>query len=197
MAAPTLPRAEPALPPQVLPPQTSLGAPALVEKAIEHRPTAIPDRIILTFKGDPARAQAVTWRTDATVFAARAQIAPASAYPKFAEQAKDVVALSSPLQSDLGLAHYHSATFTNLAPDTLYAYRVGDGNNWSEWIHFRTAGASATPFSFIYFGDAQNDIKSLWSRAIRAAYSNAPRAKFMIHAGDLINNGNTDAQWGE
>lgn len=139
----------------------------------------------------------MTWRTDASVRSASAQIAPASAYPKFAEKAQGVAALTSPLQSDLGLAHYHSATFSGLAPDTLYAYRVGDGTNWSEWIHFRTASATAPPFSFIYFGDAQNEIKSLWSRAIRAAYSDAPRAKFMIHAGDLIDSANTDAQWGE
>ncbi len=197
VAPPVLPSAEPQLAPLVLPPQTSPAAPVAVEKAVAYRPTALPDRIILGFNGDPARAQSVTWRTDSSVQSALAQIALASAYPKFTETARNIAAQTSPLQSDLGLAHYHSATFTGLAPDTLYAYRVGDGLNWSEWIHFRTASDKAAPFSFIYFGDAQNEIKSLWSRAIRAAYSDAPRAKFMIHAGDLIDTANTDAQWGE
>ena len=45
-------------------------------------------------------------------------------------------------------------------------YRVGDGVNWSEWFHFRTASDRPEPFSFIYFGDAQTDLKSLWSRVI-------------------------------
>lgn len=196
-ARPTLPSAQPQIAPQILPRQTSPTATAPVAAAVAHRPTAIPDRIILSFQTDPARSQAVTWRTDASVNAAVAQIALADAYPKFAEKSRTAAAQSSPLQSDLGLAHYHSVNFSGLAPSTLYAYRVGDGTNWSEWIHFRTASDKAEPFSFIYFGDAQNEIKSLWSRAIRAAYSDAPRARFMIHAGDLIDTANTDAQWGE
>ena len=48
--------------------------------------------------------------------------------------------------------------------------------NWSEWVHARTASDKPEPFSFIYFGDAQNDVKSLWSRVIRGAYSDAPKA---------------------
>ena len=38
-----------------------------VPDAVTHRRTAIPDRIIRTFAGDPARSIAVTWRTDAGV----------------------------------------------------------------------------------------------------------------------------------
>ncbi len=192
---PPLPSAQPQIAPEILPRQSSPVAP--VPGAVAHRATAIPDRIILSFQTNPARSQAVTWRTDASVSGAVAQIALASAYPKFVETARTVEAQTSPLQTDLGLAHYHSVNFVGLAPSTLYAYRVGDGTNWSEWIHFRTASDGAEPFSFIYFGDAQNEIKSLWSRAIRAAYSDAPRARFMIHAGDLIDSANTDAQWGE
>ncbi|MBC8137461.1 MAG: metallophosphoesterase family protein [Fibrella sp.] len=170
-----------------------------VADGVAHRPTGIPDRIILTFKGDPARAIGVTWRTDNTVLPGEAtvQIAEATAYPKFEEKARVVAATSTPVSTDLGPAHFHGAELTGLTPNTLYAYRVGDGANWSEWIHFRTASDKPEPFTFIYFGDAQNDIKSLWSRAIRSAYSDAPKARFMIHAGDLINNANTDAQWGE
>lgn len=168
-----------------------------VADTIAHRPTALPDRIILTWDRDPARSQAVSWRTDATVGKAVAQIALASAYPRFSETAKTVAAQTTPVTTDLGGARFHSVTFADLTPSTLYAYRVGDGANWSEWIQFRTASNKPEPFSFIYFGDAQNDIKSLWSRAIRAAYSDAPKARFILHAGDLINNANADAQWGE
>ncbi|GAB4460246.1 MAG: metallophosphoesterase family protein [Armatimonadaceae bacterium] len=170
-----------------------------VAAEVIHRPTAVPDRIILTFKGDPSKSIAVTWRTDTSVAPGQAvaQIAPASAYPKFNEQAVTVNATSTPLTSDLGTAHYHSAEFTGLKPKTMYAYRVGDGTNWSEWIHYTTANDKPEPFTFIYFGDAQNDIKSLWSRAIRSAYKDDPEARFIIHAGDLINNSDTDSEWGE
>jgi hypothetical protein len=168
-----------------------------VPDAAAHRPTAIPDRIILTWEGDPARGQSVSWRTDTQVTAAVAQIAPARSDPGFVTRAQTVRAVTTPLATDLGTAHYHSARFTDLTPDTLYAYRVGDGANWSEWNQFQTASATAKPFSFLYFGDAQNDIKSLWSRVVRSAFRDAPRARFLVHAGDLINAANRDAEWGE
>lgn len=172
-------------------------APRPVADADAHRPSALPDRIIRTFAADPARSIAVTWRTDAGVEKAVAQVAPADAGPKFAARAKTLDARSTALAADLGEARFHSVVFDDLAPATTYAYRVGDGVNWSEWVHARTASDKPEPFSFIYFGDAQNDIKSLWSRVIRGAYSDASKARFIVHAGDLVNNANNDAQWGE
>ncbi len=171
--------------------------PAPVPPAELYRPTAVPDRIILTWQGDPARTQSVTWRTDTSVTEAIAQITTADPGPKFTDRIQTVNAVTTPLTTDLGTAHYHTARFENLTPSTKYVYRVGDGTNWSEWIHFRTASDKPEPFSFIYFGDAQNDIKSLWSRVAREAFSDSPRARFIIHAGDLINRANNDAEWGE
>lgn len=186
----------PALAHETKAPRKKQTRPAVAEKEA-HRPTAIPDRIILTWKGNPSNSQAVTWRTDATVTEAVAQIATADDGPGLAAKAGTVAAMTTPLTTDLGTAHYHSVNFENLQPDTLYAYRVGDGTNWSEWLHFRTAANKPVPFSFVYFGDAQNDIKSLWSRVIRGAYSDASKARFIIHAGDLVNAGSRDAEWGE
>lgn len=181
----------------------ALGTPALghdpkpVPASVEHTPTALPDRIILTFHGDPAHSQAVTWRTDTTVEKALAQIAEAEDGPLFVPKAISVPAETTKFTSNLGDAHFHSARFEGLKPSTQYVYRVGDGVNWSEWIVFRTASEKAEPFSFIYFGDAQNDLKQHWSRVIRGAYSYAPSARFIIHAGDLINRADEDAEWGE
>jgi 3',5'-cyclic AMP phosphodiesterase CpdA len=164
---------------------------------VVHRPGRIPDRVVLTWQGDPARTQAVTWRTDTSVAKALAQIAPADGSPKFPGAAVDVPATTALLATDLGPAHYHTVSFTDLKPATRYAYRVGEGANWSEWFQFRTASLAAEPFSFIYFGDAQNNLRSMWSRVIREAWSDGPRARFMIHAGDLINRAERDADWGE
>lgn len=171
--------------------------PKPLAKEIEHRPTAIPDRIILTFVGDPATTMAVTWRTDTTVEKAVAEIAVAESWRKFEDKARPFNAVTAPLTTDLGEAHYHSATFTDLTPETKYVYRVGDGVNWSAWIQFTTASQQAKPFSFIYFGDAQNELKAHWSRVIRQAWSDMPKAHFLLHAGDLINSANRDQEWGE
>jgi 3',5'-cyclic AMP phosphodiesterase CpdA len=170
--------------------------PVAHDAAEAHAPQLLPDRIILTWDGDPATSQAVTWRTDTTVQRAVAEVAVATDHGKALEPAR-VEAVTTLLASDLGEAHYHSAAFTGLEPGMLYAYRVGDGVNWSEWFHFRTASAEAKPFTFIYFGDAQNDIRTHWSRVFREAFRDAPRAAFTLHAGDLVNRANNDAEWGE
>ncbi len=171
--------------------------PQPVPDKVAHQPSAIPDRIVLTWDGDPATSQAVTWRTDASVKKAFAEVAVAEDGPFFSFKAERTIADTTPLESNLGNANYHSAVFKNLKPKTRYAYRVGDGENWSEWSQFSTASDQPEPFTFIYFGDAQNELKSYWSRVVREAYRDAPKAAFLLHAGDLVNRGVNDADWGE
>ncbi|MBK9169398.1 MAG: metallophosphoesterase family protein [Bryobacterales bacterium] len=168
-----------------------------LDPAVVYAPTPAPDRIILTWAGDPATTQAVTWRTDTSVPEALAEIAEASDGPEFSLRARRVQAVTEPLRSDLNEAHYHSVNFTELKPGSLYCYRVGDGFNWSEWNQFRTAAREAAPLTFLYVGDAQNDLWQFWSRVIRLSVLTAPGARFIVHAGDLINKTGADAEWGE
>lgn len=163
---------------------------------LDHAPSPMPERVILTWRDDAATTQSVTWRTDTSVGRAYAEIALANANGR-ALRPERVEAVTRPFTSDLNTAHYHSVTFTGLEPETLYTYRVGDGVNWSEYFHFRTASRRAKPFSFIYFGDAQNELKTHWSRVFREAFRDAPDAAFTLHAGDLINEDAWDAEWGE
>lgn len=164
---------------------------------IWHRPTPVPDRIALGWTRDPATTQSVAWRTDTSVWGPVAQVAVAGDGPDFAESARRVLASTTRLETDLGAGLYHEAHFTDLEPATLYAYRVGDGSHWSEWNHFRTASREARPLTFLYVGDSQNDTYSHWSRVIRTGFMTAPDARFVVHAGDLVNRGDRDAQWGE
>lgn len=167
-------------------------------------PSKDPDRIMLTFNGDPATSRAVTWRTDTNIKKAVAEIAEATVNAGFRKNAITVEATTE--QFDLGLyksnaslmVHYHSVVFQELKPNTLYAYRVGDGGDyWSEWIQFRTAKADYSPTQFVYFGDAQNAVLAHWSRVIRMAYQTAPNASFVVHAGDLIDKAHKDQEWAE
>lgn len=167
-------------------------------------PSKNPDRIILTFLGDPATSRAVTWRTDSTIKNGFSQIAEATVNSNFAENTVRYKAITEPF--DLGLykgnnslkVNYHSVVFQQLKPNKIYAYRVGDGTNyWSEWIQFKTAKKEYAPTKFVYFGDAQNDVLSHWSRVIRMAYQTAPDASFVIHAGDLINSAHSDYEWAQ
>lgn len=168
-----------------------------MEPAEFARPGVLPDRIVLTWSTDPATSQAVTWRTAVEVPRGVAQITVAEAGPIIETTSRQLVASTVPLKTEINTAHYHSVNFEGLSPEIKYAYRVGDGVNWSEWFHFTTASPESKPFSFIYFGDAQNDLRARWSRVIREAYSDAPKAKFMIHAGDLVNRAEADHEWQE
>ena len=142
------------------------------------------------------------------------EIAKAHANPAFISRAETIEAITETINYSnvvseydrdnpksnkfITLNHnYHSVTFKGLEPNTVYGYRVGDGEIWSEWIQFKTAHKENAPFSFLYVGDAQNYILELWSRLIREGYRKAPDASFIIHAGDLINDAHDEHQWHE
>ena len=154
-------------------------------------------QIILTWQTAPHNSQAVTWRTDITLNQAVAEIALSDPSPEFVDRARRYNAETTTLEIGRGPVFYHSVNFKNLSPNALYAYRVGDGKIWSEWLQFRTASETPAEFSFIYLGDAQKDIFSLWSRTIRAAFLDAPKARFIVHAGDLVNRSNSENEWRE
>ncbi len=168
-----------------------------------RKPTNHPDRIILSLGADPSTSASVTWRTSTEIDSAYAEIAIANAAPKFWRNAKTIKAVTTEFnakdidEADV-ISNYHSVKFDGLQSDTIYAYRVGDGKRWSEWIQFRTASNSPNKtFSFLYVGDAQNYILELWSRLIREGYRKAPNAKFIVHAGDLVNSAHNEQQWQE
>ncbi|MGX5818783.1 fibronectin type III domain-containing protein [Chitinophaga lutea] len=154
-----------------------------------------PDRIVLNITDRPSESAAVTWRTSTAVGESFAEIAPATPDPGFHEKARRYTARTEPLIRDTIAVHYHSIVFDGLQAGQQYVYRVGQGNDWSEWIQFRTAVKGPAPFTFIYLGDAQTNIFSHWSRTLRKAWSAAPDARLIIHAGDLVNRGNRNEEW--
>ncbi|MAU15169.1 MAG: metallophosphoesterase [Muricauda sp.] len=175
-------------------------------------PSKVPDRIIANLPQDPATTLSVNWRTNQQIDTAYIEIALATDGPEFllgeitrvrarTEQFWNHHTLS--VVEPMVKANYHSATVTGLLPNTTYVYRVGrDGGNgnelWSEWFQYTTAADEKDKeFSFIYFGDAQNDVKSMWSRVVRNSYRKFPKVGFMLHAGDLINSKDSNLEWGE
>ncbi|MEO1188417.1 MAG: metallophosphoesterase family protein [Pseudomonadota bacterium] len=174
--------------------------------------TAWPDRIIVSPGSDPQTSLTVTWRTDATVDSAIAELTKASGDSRFDLQAAPIAAKyqlvdfeatnyahnrSGPPNHGQAPVHHHSVTFKDLEPDTLYAYRVrGAQGHWSEWFQSRTLPDDA-PVTFLYYGDAQYGILSHAARIFRQGLLSAPEARFVLHAGDLVNKGDRDLEWGE
>lgn len=157
-----------------------------------------PERVFLALTAEPATSQAVSWRTWPTSNTLQAQIIASPGGPIKESEADVVKAVVESIVYGNGQMMYHAGVvFEDLKPSTRYAYRVGDGKTWSEWNHFRTADKKPTPFRFIYMGDQQNNIKSQWSRVIRDAMLKAPDARFIVNAGDLVNDPLVDQQWYE
>ena len=155
-----------------------------------------PDRIMLTIPGDPATSRAVTWRTCPSANKTIGQIAEATASPFFGDRLTAIEGTSTFWMKGDSSALGHKVIFDKLSPETMYTYRVGDGDNWSEWFQFTTSSDQNQHFNFLYLGDFQNDIKQHGSRAIRQAYSHFPQADFILFAGDLVSR-STEDYWSE
>lgn len=141
---------------------------------------------------------AVTWRTGPDTLMPQAQIALAMESMYLSEISKTEFATTVIVRWDsVKIVHYHSVFFDSLQSNTLYAYRVGNGSDWSEWNQFKTASENPEPFKFVYLSDPQNNIKSMCSRIFRAAYKKAPDADFWLFTGDLVDIGYDDQEWAE
>jgi hypothetical protein len=165
-------------------------------------PSPVPDRIILNLTEDPTTSVAVNWRTDISKPEGVVEVAEATHGTQFTTNIRKIPAKTeflkvNHLEEPEVSAHYHSAIIHQLIPGQNYVYRVGFENHWSEWFQFNMPDPENNGLSVLYFGDAQNDVKSMWSRVIREAYRTLPNVDFMLHAGDLINRHDHGIEWGE
>ena len=157
-----------------------------------------PERIILNLTENPSTETAVTWRTSALTENPEVEFAPMTEFIKSSAKTASISAAVEKTSVDNNRKVYHySAVIKNLKPDTLYTYRVGAGENRSEWNSFKTASAEESPFTFIYMGDPQTEVKSKCSQIFRAAFKKAPHAAFWLFGGDIVNSGDNDMQWEE
>jgi len=127
------------------------------------------------------------------------QYAPASAVINgvFPEEHTNVTAKRN---SGVGDYFAYSAETIGLAPDTEYAYRVGNEDRWSETYTFNTE--SSKDFSFLFAGDPQigssgNADKDTagWNSTLRKAENWFAGVNFMISAGDQVENATYEGQY--
>lgn len=177
----------------------SIANTSVIPSARLYQPTIYPDRLTILPGENASTTHNVTWRTDSSVTASLLQITEAYPTPGLHLTARNQSGDFSVLETPNGKAHHHHVELTQLEPDTLYAYRVKGKDTWSAWHQFRTPAAKFSPYTALYFGDAQNAVLSHYSRTVREAILTAPRAKVMLYAGDLVNSrdGIHDDEWGE
>ncbi|HTN07438.1 metallophosphoesterase family protein [Agriterribacter sp.] len=172
-------------------------AKAQAQQANPYPPSSYPDRIVLNVTADPSTSLAVNWRTHDSITSGTAEITIAASNPADAAKATTVKAKTETVTHTGIVANYHSVVFNSLQPGTRYMYRVGNGDHRSEWFHVKTAGNAGEPFSFIYMGDVQQGMRTFWPAVIREAYTKMPDAKLIMYAGDIVNRGRIDHEWGE
>ncbi len=182
----------------VLPQATYSGVMHIFDVAVTEQefvdpnaPKGVPDRIILTGPEDPSTSQYVTWRSTSPLpIDGKVEVRTVGG------EARTVDAEEKPERTLNGYpSRSHSAKLTGLVPGTAYEYRVGAGSAWSSWATFTTASAEAKPFEFLYFGDAQEGIDSVWHDTTRAARAAAPNAELGVYAGDMTNTSTIEKEW--
>ncbi len=157
-----------------------------------------PHHINISWETSPATSQSINWRTSELQKESYVEYLEAQSTPFFEDKIISIKAESESFPADDGVWNYHGVNITGLKPNTLYSYRVGNGNFWSEWAEFRTATGNNEDFTFLYFGDVQRDIVSKGSRTIRQAILTRPNAKFLLFGGDMVHRGGLNKEnWNE
>lgn len=167
-------------------------------KALVQAPEIEISKVTVTFYGDTTRAKGFTWHTPLDSFGSDVQVVEnRGGEPDFSQaqvfSGRTSVASNSPGE------HVHKVEATGLTADTAYYFRVGDSslNLWSETGSFRTAPEEGA-FTFINLTDTQakDESEALLSAAtLSKALAAIPDAQFVMHNGDVVENGTSEQEW--
>ncbi|EGG38209.1 S-layer homology domain-containing protein [Paenibacillus sp. HGF5] len=166
--------------------------------ALAQAPVLDISKITVTFHGDATSAKGFTWYTPLGSSRSDVQVVEnRGSAPDFSQA--QVYSGRTSVSSNSPGEHVHKAEATGLAADTSYYFRVGDEslNLWSEIGTFETAPVSGA-FSFIDLTDTQakeEDEAILSAATLSKALATIPDAKFVVHNGDVVENGTSEQEW--
>ncbi|WP_422397613.1 metallophosphoesterase [Sporosarcina psychrophila] len=156
-------------------------------------------KVTVTFKGDTTNSKGLTWYTSLDYKNSDLQVVKrkGAKKPDFNKAVK--FSGTASLSTNSKKEYVHKAEATGLKADAEYYFRVGDEelNNWSEMGSFKTSPKDGT-FTFIDLADTQaktEDEAILSSQTISKALDTVPNAEFIVHNGDLVDDGVKEEQW--
>ncbi len=141
-----------------------------------------PFRISVVFHGRDAQ-RGITWYTK-TNTSSVVELNPANAKVEYAEV------------FEWEGNFVHKATVTGLAAGAEYAFRVGNGTDFSAWGKFITDNGDSK-VDFITFADVQAGNLENFKRGARVvaqAFETMPSAEFMVNLGDFTDD-STNEEW--
>ena len=159
----------------------------------------VVSKVTVTFNGNSTNSKGFTWYTSLDSKNSDLQVVKKTGVkkPDFKKALK--FSGTQNISTNSQKEYVHKAKATGLKADTEYYYRVGDAslNNWSEVGTFTTAPKNGA-FTFIDLTDTQaktEDEAILSSETISKALNTVPNAEFMVHNGDLVDDGVKEEQW--
>ena len=157
-----------------------------------------PKRIILNLTEAPEKSMAVTFRFYEEVDTAYVQYVENADDVKLHRRGDTLTLIPEIVYTDTTeeVAQYAcSVIIKDLEINTNYAYRVGDGKDWSPWYTFTTAEKRKYNFTMVYLGDPQWGYKTYLPRLYDEAVKTVPDAALWYVAGDLVDYPYEDWQW--
>lgn len=171
-----------------------------------------PRLVNMAFNGDPRTSIAFAWYTDqmtptvAEVIEAdkvTGDVFPDTGAKVFrgTEEIVNTYLVAGDRQTDKRTAFVsHKVIADGLEPGVTYRYRLGNGESgsWSKVGSFTTDTAEHQDYRFIVGADSQASSLSnfeAWGDTFRKAVQYMGSPKFLISAGDLVDNGDLETQW--
>ncbi|GGD72410.1 hypothetical protein GCM10007269_14440 [Microbacterium murale] len=151
----------------------------------------LPNRITTTFFGDPTAQRAFTWY--ATLGETGAVQLSTS------RELTDPLVVEAERKTSQDGETFYQAAATDLTPGTRYFYRLGDpdSQNWSSLGSFVTSDGESD-FTFIDLTDTQSQNLAeaeLSASTMSKALATVPSAEFLMHNGDVVENGDREQDW--
>ena len=161
--------------------------------------TAIPKSIINTFGKDPTTGRCFTWNTSTAVKKSVVEYCIKDEFKGFDKSnISRATARSYEVKNDLDKRMIHKAELKNLKSGTEYVYRIGDTGGYCEKGTFKTAESDLKSFTFINITDTQGVAVgdyAKWKNILDKALEKFPSARFLVHTGDIVDNGDKTNQW--
>lgn len=161
--------------------------------------TAVPKSVISNFGKDPETGRDFSWVTSS---ATKGGVIEYCAKDKFNGFDRNniikVTAQSYETKTDLDRRAIHKVELVDLKPGTDYVYRVGSIGCFSPQGVFRTAGQETGGFTFLNITDTQGTTAgdyAIWKNTLDKALGMFPNARFLIHTGDMVDDGQRINQW--
>ncbi|WP_413033515.1 S-layer homology domain-containing protein [Paenibacillus xylanilyticus] len=167
-------------------------------RALADAPAIDISKVTATFYGDAKSGKGFTWYTPLASTNSHVQVVKKQdGAPDFSMaqsfSGEAIISRNSPGEM------VHKAEATGLEADTSYYYRVGDETLglWSETGEFQTAPVDGA-FTFVDLTDTQakDEEEAILSAAtLSKALATVPNAEFVVHNGDVVENGTSEQEW--